>query len=176
MFTNGLWVMQDGFRLSKSEMIAMRTFVNLGGFFNEDALLEYDPNHHSLIALVSTPDGKLHVRDGLHRVYVINRANRPLRADEYTIENKTYEEFMKINFDCGWVTPFDPRREVRKSNFFNFKNDIIAIDRCITDEKLKIKCRSILDLYIYHNKTMYSVESKPMTVLEFAAKKGMETT
>jgi hypothetical protein len=98
-------------------MAAMHRFVAAGGVFNEESLRHHNPSRHSLIALSETEDGELWIRDGYHRIYVISFYGRPLHADEYFIEQRSYDEYQTINLARTWVTPFDPRKEIRKADF-----------------------------------------------------------
>lgn len=116
--------MQDGLRFDVSNM---RTFVRNGGYFTKKALQEYDPQHTSLIAITECEDGKRYIRDGLHRVVAIYLEGRELREDEYFIEHIPYECFQKINRNCGWLTPIDPRTEVRLADFHCFKDQALQI-------------------------------------------------
>lgn len=122
-----LHVLQDGLRLSLGEMAAMHSFVCNGGVFNEESLRKHNPLRHSLIALTETDDGELWIRDGYHRIYILSYYGRPLQQDEYFIEKRTYDEFQTINLDRTWVTPFDPRKEIRRSNFFDFKQEAMRM-------------------------------------------------
>ena len=123
-----LRVMQDGFRLSPQEMWEMHDFVEgKGGYFNKESLAEHDPKRTSLIALARTEDGKLWIRDGLHRVAIVKMSYRDLRDDECVMEDIPYAKFLEINTDKGWYTPFDPREEVRKADFHDFKDKVQRI-------------------------------------------------
>lgn len=122
-----LHVLQDGYRLSQEEMARMHKFVAEGGYFTADALRKHNPLRHGLIALSQTEDGELWIRDGLHRITVIAFYHRPLRADEYFIEQRSYVDYQTINLERTWVTPFDPRIEVRTPNFFDFKEEAMKM-------------------------------------------------
>ena len=122
--THQLHVMQDGFRLSPREMWDMWGFLCKSGYFNAKSLKHHDPARTSLVAIVITEDGKAWIRDGLHRVAVVHMFGRWLRADEYTVEEMTYDMFTAANIEKGWFTPFDPKTEVRRANFHSFKQAI----------------------------------------------------
>jgi hypothetical protein len=159
MYTDGLWVLQDGLRLSRDEIENMARFVAGNGCFNEEAIFAHQRSFDkaNLIVLVSTPDGRLYIRDGLHRVCVINRFNRPLREDEYVIEAKTYEQFQQINFDCGWVTPFDPHTHVRHAEFFDFKNKVMGMLKSFHNEEFQPQFYEMLTYYIQSHVHEYRV-------------------
>lgn len=140
MKINNLLPLQDGLRLSEEAFREMCHFVVEGGFFDKGSLMHHDPQSTGLIVLVQTEDGNLWIRDGLHRIcaigfpwihqYYFNKSvERELREDEYEIEYRTYEQFQTINPACGWVTPFDPRTEVRRADFFHFKQQALQLIR-----------------------------------------------
>jgi hypothetical protein len=68
------------------------------------------------------------IRDGHHRclaTYIGGRAY--LRHDEYLVEAYTYEMYAEINFEAGFVTPFDPRTEVRVPDFTAFRQEVFRL-------------------------------------------------
>ncbi len=69
------------------------------------------------------PDGKMFVRDGHHRCVSIHRSGRtwldPLEFD-YEFWG-SYESWMHPNLERDWITPFDPRIELRLGNLSDFK-------------------------------------------------------
>lgn len=121
-------VTQDGFRLSTEAVLKMVEYVRNGGKYTEAAMRSYNPKSVNLIAITQFEDGDLYLRDGLHRVASIYLAGRPmLYEDEYVIEHMTYSMYNEINLAVGYVTPFDPRTEVRLANFGDFKAEVLEI-------------------------------------------------
>jgi hypothetical protein len=125
MKTGNLKLTQEGLRLSSADLQQMYEFVEQGGFFSPEALLLHDPTNLSPIAISEFEDGQRYIRDGLHRVLVIHLFGRPLRLDEFIIEKMTYDMFLGVNLKKLWVTPFDPRTEMRVADFRAFKTEVI---------------------------------------------------
>ncbi len=139
---------QNGFRMDLSARKAMYRFVNEGGVFSLDQI-RLHTKHPGLIALAEFEDGKRYIRDGLHRataIYVA-RDSGLLYPEEYFVEHYTYERWLSAHPENGWYTPFDPRTEVRLANFFDFKDEVLAmiaqgLDPCD---------------FILHNRHRYSI-------------------
>ena len=50
--------------------------------------------------------------------------------EEYKVlPNNTFERSMKPCFEEGYVTPFDPRTELRYADFGTFKSEILKMYR-----------------------------------------------
>ena len=120
-----LGIMHDEIR-HKHQVVEMSWFVRDGLFWTRDVLRAHADKHHTPIphpiAIARFPDGRMMIRDGHHRclaTYIGGRAY--LRHDEYTVETYTYEMYAEINFEVGFVTPFDPRTEVRVPDFTAFR-------------------------------------------------------
>ncbi len=128
MIIDDLIPMQDAVR-SFLAVEEMRTLACKGHIFSLENLKkhhEWTKILHSakLISIAKFEDGKLMIRDGHHRVLAIWLAERELHPDEYVIENWLYEDFMEISHQSiakGFVTPFDPRKEVRIADFQDYK-------------------------------------------------------
>lgn len=59
-------------------------------------------------------DGRRYVHNGHHRVVAVHLAGRAaLLPTEYAERAWTYAEYAAWNPTAGWVTPFDPRTEMR---------------------------------------------------------------
>jgi len=115
----------------------MIKFVRQNGYFTEEVL----PSHFfeskrpklsgdkpKLIGITRFEDGKLYLHDGHRRTCAIVLGSRNyLRDDEYFIKDMTYSLYSEINFDVGFVTPFDPRVEVRVNNFSRYKNTVMDL-------------------------------------------------
>jgi len=135
LFVRDLHPTQDGFRHSPKEVLNMIRFVNEGGRFNTESLNNHDPEKHNpLVAVTQFEDGSLYIRDGFHRVMsiFIGRTNGVLYHDEYFLENLTYNRMMTPNLKMRYYTPFDPRIEVRASDFGNF---ITQVEEVIQNQK-----------------------------------------
>ena len=120
----------------------MVSFVSAGGFFTKAALTIHESSEEGrgkfsdellkvrLISITEFEDGILFIHDGHHRIGSILKAGRDyLREDEYTITKMRYSQYDEINPDANFVTPFVPHKEVRLSDFSDFKNTAIEIFR-----------------------------------------------
>jgi hypothetical protein len=126
-----LGIMHDEIR-HKQQVVEMSWLVRNGLFWTRDVLRTHADKHHTLvprpIAIARFPDGRMMIRDGHHRclaTYIGGRAY--LRHDEYTVETYTYEMYAEINFEVGFVTPFDPRTEVRVPDFTAFRQEVFQL-------------------------------------------------
>lgn len=80
------------------------------------------------IKLFECGDNRIYIHDGHHRLVGKWLEGRwTLKPHEYTLFSCSYEYYMWFNFEAGWVTPFDPRIEVRVPNFFSYKDKVIDI-------------------------------------------------
>lgn len=152
-----LMVMQYGLRNS-SQIAAMIDFVQSGGFWTKEALKTYAENNSlsrvcPVIEIAKFPDGKLMVHDGNHRTVSVYLGGREyLREDEYIVKNWSYEDYLEISFENNWVTPFDPRTEIRVADIGIFKKKALEISK---EDKEKAIA------FILDNKLLYS---KPRSV------------
>jgi len=105
--------------------------VRKGGRFNlaelQRHLNETGEGHLQLIQIARFEDEALYIRDGHHRALSIHKAGRDfLHEDEYEISSWVYSDFMEANIEAGWMTPFDPRLEIRKSDLKEWKEAVRA--------------------------------------------------
>jgi hypothetical protein len=126
-----LGTMHDEIR-HKHQVVEMSLLVRDGVFWTRDVLRAHADKHHTPvphpIAIAHFPDGRRMIRDGHHRslaTYIGGRAY--LRHDEYRVEAYTYEMYAEINFEAGFVTPFDPRTEVRVPDFTAFRQEVFRL-------------------------------------------------
>lgn len=114
-----LTISQQGFR-SIPQIEGMVRFVAEGGFFTLATLK--DPR---LISIVEFEDGRRFIHDGHHRIAAIYLAGRKeLREDEFLLSQWTYEQYRDINLSLRWITPFDPRFQVRACDYEKYKQHI----------------------------------------------------
>lgn len=124
-----LLVTQDEVR-HPARIRTMIDFVNSGGIFDKESILQHRPDRRPKLMMVSVfPDGIKYLHDGHHRALAIYYSERKLLLPEefFLVEWESYEKYKEINFDCGWVTPFDPRYEVRVGEFCSFKNKATSL-------------------------------------------------
>jgi len=126
-----LGTMHDEMR-HKHQVVEMSWRVRDGLFWTHDVLRAYADKHNTqvrpLIAIARFPDGRLLIRDGHHRCLATYIGDRSyLRHDEYRLEEYTYEMYAEINFEAWFITPFDPRTEVRVSDFTEFRQEVFRL-------------------------------------------------
>jgi len=146
-----LGIMHDEIR-HKHQVVEMSWLVRDGLFWTRDVLCAHADTYHTpvprLIAIARFPDGRMMIRDGHHRclaTYIGGRAY--LRHDEYIVETYTYAMYEEINFEKGFVTPFDPRTEVRVPDFTAFRQEVFRLYARNPEEAVA---------FIRHNKSRYA--------------------
>jgi hypothetical protein len=144
----------------------MVQFVRDGGIFDMPTLVGRDPSHTDLIKLVRFEDGCVFVHDGHHRATAIWLGGRHvLDPCEFAIRDRKYIDYLEPNFLkpdeswLGWVTPFDPRTEVRCADFGRFKEKV----RVLFYEKGEDVARHYISLH-----TGYKATKKFDTVPQLA--------
>lgn len=161
---------QDGYRLDSSTRQSMLDFVADAGVYNEDSIKSHRCTRNSLIAVTRFPDGKLFLRDGLHRVtsVYIARIIPALFDEEYVIENMTYDMWTNPAPDNGWYTPFDPRKEVRVPDFLKFKEKALDLQgeelvQYILDNKHQYVVPRTESHTIQALAALWEIKSEPIT-------------
>lgn len=80
------------------------------------------------VNLTRTEDSKLYLWNGCHRVVAYYLAGFREISEEYiSILDMKYSDIYSVNFTKGFVTPFDPRKECRKAEFFIYKEVVMNI-------------------------------------------------
>lgn len=117
--------MHDAYRLTIGEMRSLVAHARAGETFELDALRARDPAA-APIAVVRFEDGRLMLRDGLHRAtaILVGRPSGRLAAGELVIEELTYEMFLRPALAAGLYAPFDPRTEVRIADFRWLRDEV----------------------------------------------------
>lgn len=140
------FITQQGLR-NVSQLKSMVEFVKGGGHFNKDGLKAPGP----LIHIVRFEDGQLYIQDGHHRMCAMVLADRPfLWGDEYVVEDWEYQDYKDVNSDVGWLTPYDPRIEVRYPDYSDYKHEVQSY--------LNKKGKSVAIEYINHHSHLYSCQ------------------
>lgn len=126
-----LGTMHDEIRYRR-QVIEMSWRVREGVFWTQEVLQAHAGGQNAPvprpIAIACFPDGEMMIRDGHHRCVATYLGDRHyLRHDEYHLENYTYEMYSEINFEAGFVTPFDPRTEVRLPDFTAFREAVFRL-------------------------------------------------
>ena len=115
-----LFVTQDRVRPGVP-LAGMIDFVRAGGRFTCEAMAPHlcDP---TLVQISVFEDGRKFVHDGHHRCVAAHLGGRRhLLSEEFVVRGWTYAEYGAINPACGYVTPFDPRIEVRLADCRDYK-------------------------------------------------------
>lgn len=133
-----LTVMQDSLRHT-AQIPEMIDFVKNNGFWTQNTLKHFAekyklPRVCPVIEIISFPDGKYMVHDGHHRIVATYLGKRTyVRGDEYVFKFWKYEDYLEVNFANRWVTPFDPRIDIRIPDFGGFKKEVL--DLAAVDEQ-----------------------------------------
>jgi len=121
LLLSNLLVTQNALRNIKQLRGMMQHVINKGKW-TKDVLASWGGNNNNLISIVQFPDGVLGIHDGHHRCVGTFLGKRDfLFPSEYELCHRTYEDYMCPNLDVGWVTPFDPKTEVRIEDVLEFK-------------------------------------------------------
>ena len=159
---NSLIVTQEGFR-NEPQMTDMMRFISRGGVFDIDSLGVFSNGKDiRLISISIFEDERCFIHDGHHRVAAIYLGGRDfLYKSEYTIKSWTYLDYMESNLEKGWITPFDPRCEVRLSDYTEFKNDIKSIMG---------SNKEFIDFVIRANRATYVLPRRSLTIQDMLSR------
>jgi len=151
-----LIITQDSLR-NPEQLGQMADIAKGGGIFDQQALTAHDPKHDRLIEIaaiekvgmwsVNYPEStKLEpcynyfVHNGHHRCVAIAFGGRDhLKESEYYVRKWKAGDYDVVNFDAGYVTPFDLYNEVRLADFAKYKEfasrlpNVIAQTISLTD-------------------------------------------
>ena len=160
IFLENLMVMQDDLR-HPAQIPEMIEFVRQGGFWTQDVLANYAKNNQltricPLKEIIEFPDKKYMTHDGHHRLVSVYLGGRDyIREDEFVIKNWTYDDYLEINFPNNWVTPFDPRTEIRLAEIGKFKKHALDLSKKSPEEAMN---------FIASNKSSYAKERNVFTI------------
>jgi len=126
------------------DFCGMIDFVRNGGFWTDENIRKHDDSSLNLIQISRFPDNVLMIHDGHHRAVATWLSGRTeLREDEFYIQDWNYEDYDDINFDSGYLTPFDPRKEVRLCDLSEWKILVKDLQKGdIVDDSLNFFIRS----------------------------------
>lgn len=166
-----VWVTQNGLR-NPGQLDEMIDFVENDGFWTQSGLAEYAqskglPKAAPMIAISEFEDGKRFIHDGTHRTIATILGHRNyLREDEFTLHRWKYDDYLEINGEAGWFTPFDPRTHIRLPEFNQFK----ARSKCLFEEvRLGVLNQEDFEALIRSQKFLYCVErsvTTPQSLIE----------
>jgi hypothetical protein len=157
-----LIVMQQSIR-DREQIKSMVEYATAGGLWTQQRIDTHAKAHGRKaypIYITRFPDGDLMIHDGHHRVMATCIAGRhALKEEEYVIRDWNYESYNEVAFDRGYVTPFDPKTEVRLDDFADFKVYVLTL--ALTDKHAATE-------YVWNNPARYKEDRKIRTVLELA--------
>lgn len=107
----------------------MTDYAARGGVFDRESLdlyaAEWGIRSSPLIQISRFEDGQMYLHDGHHRLYSIWKSGRgKLAASEFFVTDWTYSQYLEVNAQQSWYTPFDPRIEVRLADFRGWKIEV----------------------------------------------------
>ena len=139
------------------------TFEYFKGKFRNDYITsEARWVRDDILSIVKTEDGKFYLWNGHHQVSAAYSIGlRYIPDGFYTMTERTYENVMSINFNVGYVTPFDMRTECRLDNFRPYKDEIIRLLGY-----LKGFQKNILKPYIFTNPQRYKEQRTVNSIKE----------
>ncbi len=164
-----LRVTQSGLR-NTHQVPLMIKFVEDGGRFNQESLDAYHSSYPQsycspLIKIAKFSDGEEFIADGHHRIAAIKLGGRDfLYNDEFQVSKWTYDEYLDINFNQNWVTPFDPRKDFRYPDFLQFK--------CAVRDALKVSKTHAID-YIRSHPHLYLETKRYEDISTLAEEAGL---
>ncbi len=152
----------------------MIDFVKSGGFWTIEQLKRYATSTNTYccfpIQINEFEDGFKCLHDGHHRCVSTYLAGRDyLRRDEYQITCWTYREYLEINHENRWYTPFDPRTHLRTHDISDFKAKAYKLFCKDPIEAVQwIECNK--DLYCYPVSDIVTVADLAKVVYEHLPK------
>lgn len=161
-----LYVTQDDIRDYEAleEMIKwVQSGLAFDAFSLEQYALKIKCKPSPLIRISRFEDGFEYVHDGHHRCVSIWLAGRRyLYESECIITEWTYEQYIDINLDVNWITPFDPRTETRIPNLNYFRKYING--RINEKEWTRVQ----IENFIRRNKILYAGKRQMNFIPELA--------
>lgn len=165
LWLENLFVLQADLR-HWADMESMVEYVKNGGFWIKEYLEEYSKKKNlsrvsPIITISLFEDGLKFVHDGHHRCVATWLGGRNyLKADEYTISNWKYKEYLEIAPHNNWYTPFNPKTHVRTPDFAAFKAEAKIQFSNNSEEAVN---------WLYKNLSQFRTTRKINTVPELAS-------
>ncbi|KAL6040227.1 ParB domain-containing protein [Balamuthia mandrillaris] len=179
-----LTVTQSGIR-DVETCTKMAEFVAGGGSFSFDNMKRHSaqvfhqqardkeirksrPAQPKLVLLACLPDGQVYVWDGHHRVAAIYLGRREeLLQEEYYLFDCSYTFVNSPHLAQWYLTPHDPRTEIRVAEFGSYKKTIAKLLKGKNDKA------AIADIISSH-KHMYAEPRTISTIAELVDKMGLK--
>ena len=110
-------------------------------------------------------DGAIYLHDGMHRLCALYLVGaEELLPAAYTTKSMLYEQYASINWEVGYVTPFDLRTECRIADLYKWKTKVFA-EKCGYTEEW-------VNGFIHRNRKEY-VEKRRVWNVEDVLKGGV---
>ena len=98
------------------------------------------------IPVIVTEDSKCWLYDGHHEISASHYCGISVPIDVLNIIRYDYYQLEQINFKVGYVTPFDPRTECRKS-FHEYKFDVLKMYKELGEDITAAHIKQVKHLY-----------------------------
>ncbi len=114
--------------LTISDLIVTQDHIrNVGQLKNMIIFVKTGNKFQEKIILSRFPDSKIYIQDGHHRLCAMFLSKKyTIESNEYTIKDWKYEDYLDINFEQGWITPYHPYKEIRIPNLTDYKNNVYS--------------------------------------------------
>jgi hypothetical protein len=97
------------------------------GYFDSFFKRNVIPERDRPALLIQTEDDVIYIHDGHHYLRSALKNLIPLRNLDVKIQQYTYADLNDINFSVGYVTPYNPKRYVRRHVLPEFKAYIMKL-------------------------------------------------
>lgn len=129
---NDLLVSQE--TVDANKVRSMQGFVKNNGIWRKDVFSLDSYCRHGkegllspLIAITRFENGFLLIQNGHHRCRATSEVRSFLYDEEYLISDWSIDDYLEINFNRDYVTPFNPITEVRFEDFLQYKKKVLAL-------------------------------------------------
>ena len=103
----------------------------------------------SPIAITRFEDNRLFVHDGHHYIVGLIFGGRDtLENDEFKVTDWTYEQYREVNWNDGFITPFNPNTEMKVADLARFRTAVQFIRERNGDEAAEDFIRTHGYLYL----------------------------
>ena len=99
-------------------------------------------NHPKIII---TEDGEMYCGDGHHRLVAADYKWGSIDMSMVDVFYLSYSKFLEVNFEVGWVTPYDPRTHCRLPDFYDYKVQVMSYHR----QKMFVEADRLIENTVY---------------------------
>ena len=165
LLLDNLLTMHDEIR-DAHQLQGMIEYVRSGGVWTMDAIKAYAAHSGDRcepIYITRFEDGAMYVHDGHRRITSTYLGGRHfLHEKEFVLADWTYHDYMIVKWPLNYVTPHDPRKEIRLPEFFEFKKAALKMRDEFGEQ--------VAEEYIALNRDLYCRPRTVWTVGDLAAK------